>query len=197
MTTSSSSSSEGAPTGSPKGPPPDTCTDLKHTIFASAFAISLGKMATHPLDTAKAKLQIRRSGAAASSTGNGTTTTLRGVLRSSTLRELYSGFPIAVTGALPAGALYMTTYEYCKERFREDSRGYGMNQNHFLTDFTAGFIAEVVSCVFWCPVDVIKERLQVQKDLRNLYYSSSNVAETGGPSKQAYHKIEENPFNKF
>src|SRR5690348_2932199 len=32
----------------------------------------------------------------------------------------------------------------------------------FISHFTAGLIAECFSCVLWLPIDVIKERLQVQ-----------------------------------
>jgi hypothetical protein len=31
--------------------------------------------------------------------------------------------------------------------------------NADLNNFTAGMVAEAVSCVFWVPIDIIKERL--------------------------------------
>eukprot|EP00392_Amoebophrya_sp_AT5.2_P008918 g8946.t1 len=43
-------------------------------------------------------------------------------------------------------------------------------------DFTAAFLAEAVSCVFWCPVDVVKERLQVQKQLSVYQYRNGRDA---------------------
>lgn len=39
--------------------------------------------------------------------------------------------------------------------------------------FSAAIIAEVVSCVIWLPVDVIKERLQVQNLLKTYHYKNS------------------------
>lgn len=37
--------------------------------------------------------------------------------------------------------------------------------NHLLS----GLFAEVISCALWLPIDVIKERLQVQSELNNIY----------------------------
>lgn len=34
----------------------------------------------------------------------------------------------------------------------------------FDADLLAGFAAEAASCVFWVPIDVVKERLQVQSN---------------------------------
>lgn len=60
-------------------------------------------------------------------------------------------------GAAPAFGLYMTTYQYFKEklkkyRFYEDKDG--------LRIFTSGIIAEFFGCILWLPADIIKERLQ-------------------------------------
>jgi hypothetical protein len=38
-----------------------------------------------------------------------------------------------------------------------------------LAFFSAGMIAEAVSCVFWLPIDIIKERLQVQNVMKTGY----------------------------
>ena len=35
----------------------------------------------------------------------------------------------------------------------------------FVAHFSAGLIAECFSCILWVPIDVIKERLQVQSSL--------------------------------
>mmetsp|Transcript_55110 Transcript_55110/g.154695 ORF Transcript_55110/g.154695 Transcript_55110/m.154695 type:complete len:313 (-) Transcript_55110:216-1154(-) len=147
----------------PAAQPPE----VQKTIIASSISVTLGKMATHPLDTVKAQLQVdsaRRTvgdrGAAASSSAGA----LRRVLARSSARSLYQGFSVAVLGALPAGAVYMTTYELLKPSL--EARLPGLR---FLADFSAGLAAEAISCVLWCPIDVVKERLQVQRDMRGLY----------------------------
>jgi len=70
---------------------------------------------------------------------------------------LYRGFPMAALGAMPGCALYITSYQVLKAKLAPTT-GEG-----FLTDFLAGFGAETLSCCVWVPVDVVKERLQVQQ----------------------------------
>ena len=58
--------------------------------------------------------------------------------------------------------MYFTSYEVLKERLHawEHWGKYGC-----MADLTAGFGAEVVACIVFVPVDVVKERLQVQSTL--------------------------------
>jgi hypothetical protein len=60
----------------------------------------------------------------------------------------------------------LTSYEYFKSKFDAD-------RSPALTYLCAGFAAEAVSCVLWLPIDVVKERLQVQKNLGIYSYSGS------------------------
>lgn len=124
------------------------------TVVASSISICLGKVTTHPLDTLKAQIQVEVASAGA----------LRRALVSSSVSTLYQGYGVAVLGSLPAGGVYMTTYELLRPRLRVQLEGHS-----FLADFSAGLAAEAVSCVLWCPVDVVKERLQVQHQMRGLY----------------------------
>jgi hypothetical protein len=43
----------------------------------------------------------------------------------------------------------------------------------FLIDFYSGFLAECVSCMLWVPIDVVKERLQIQNELKIYQYKNS------------------------
>lgn len=36
-------------------------------------------------------------------------------------------------------------------------------------------MAETISCIFWLPIDVIKERLQVQSNLKAFNYTNTFV----------------------
>ena len=64
---------------------------------------------------------------------------------------MYPGIGISIFGLIPAISLYYTVYEYSKVRMPF--------HNADLNNFTAGMVAEAVSCVFWVPIDIIKERL--------------------------------------
>lgn len=49
---------------------------------------------------------------------------------------------------------------------------YGFFQRHdWAGHLLAGFTAEFFSCIFWLPIDIIKERLQVQSEVKIYSYS--------------------------
>jgi len=79
------------------------------------------------------------------------------------LRGLYRGIGPAVVGSIPASCLYFTCYEMAKVNLGGDSL-----ETPFFVNFAAGMIAETLSCVIWVPVDVIKERMQIQHVPRGL-----------------------------
>jgi hypothetical protein len=66
---------------------------------------------------------------------------------------------IATLGSAPGVALYLTTYQMSLKLCDKWMPG---TSSHPVTHLVCGFIAEAVSCVFWVPVDVVKERLQAQ-----------------------------------
>ena len=44
--------------------------------------------------------------------------------------------------------------------------------------FISGLMAETVSCLFWLPIDVVKERMQVQRELGLYHYKNGLDAVT-------------------
>lgn len=44
-----------------------------------------------------------------------------------------------------------------------------------MISFISGMMAETISCIFWLPIDVIKERLQVQSNLKAFNYTNTFV----------------------
>lgn len=62
-------------------------------------------------------------------------------------------------GGCPASCVYFTTYESTRRYLNQ--RSFFIEHN-YLSDFVGGFTAEIVACLIWVPVDIIKERLQVQ-----------------------------------
>jgi hypothetical protein len=82
---------------------------------------------------------------------------------------LYRGFAIHILGSIPAGFLYFGSYEF----FKRHSLKYPYLQEHpFISYLLGGMFAETVSCIFFVPVDVIKERRQVQANLKSFRYSN-------------------------
>lgn len=128
-------------------PPPK-----KSTMLASASAGMIARIPCHPLDTCKARLQAQ--------VGGQLFNTVRGTLVQTVKREgfgaLYKGFGITMLGSAPATCLYLTSYEAAKGelRRREFMNGTSAASEHFV----AGMLAEMISCVLFVPIDVIKVR---------------------------------------
>lgn len=121
--------------------------------------------------------------------------TLRMVWRREGLPGLYRGFVICGCGSLPATCLFFTSFEIIRASLVRvfsswpniesvDSKareGYAGDAAEMrpptaispFIDLVSGFGAEAVSCVFWVPIDVCKERLQTQRVLGTGAYRGS------------------------
>lgn len=116
------------------------------TVLGSASAGLIARLACHPIDTMKSRLQAGQT---------------VGIREPSfrELRALYRGVGAVVVGGVPGVCIYMTSYEMTKDFLSNQPLFSGSS---FATYFTAGMIAEAACCTIFVPVDVIKERLQVQ-----------------------------------
>ncbi|CAM9150188.1 unnamed protein product, partial [Phaeothamnion confervicola] len=135
---------------------------LLDTCLGSSAAGIVARVFCHPLDTAKAmkilphaRLQIKGG-----SDFRGTMHVLRYTMAQEGIRGLYRGFGAVVVGGTPGTCLYLTTYDVSKRALITVPV---LHNNQFLAHFAAGMAAETVCCVVYVPVDVIKERLQVQR----------------------------------
>ena len=159
---------------------------LYPTMIASTISGMLVRIPLHPIDTCKAKLQVQRpSQSNAPQPFSSVLSCLRYTHAREGVRGLYAGFPIAFLGSAPAACLYLTSYEVSK-RWLNDVVGDSVWQPAL--HFTSGLLAETVSCVLWVPIDIVKERMQVQSVLpaqSPLHYHStthaiSTIARTEG-----------------
>lgn len=82
---------------------------------------------------------------------------LMSIIREEGWRKLYAGFG-TVTVAAPARALYFLGYELSK---RQGDKILG--PNHPATAFLSGPIAQLSGSLLWVPMDVVKERMQIQR----------------------------------
>uniref|UniRef100_K3X835 Mitochondrial carrier protein n=1 Tax=Globisporangium ultimum (strain ATCC 200006 / CBS 805.95 / DAOM BR144) TaxID=431595 RepID=K3X835_GLOUD len=146
----------------------------KETKSGSASAGMIGRVFCHPIDTVKARLQA--------STAAGQTMASHLQLRKFSLqhlRGLYRGLGVSMIGSAPATCLYLTSYEMSKDSLQSVNV---FRKSPSLSYLGAGMLAEALSCVLWVPIDVIKERMQVQ----------SKVAVTGGgaskPAQTLYYR---------
>ena len=85
---------------------------------------------------------------------------------------LYRGLIISVIAGCPASCLYFTSYEITRRKLNKYSY---FNKNEYLSDFIGGFMAELISCCLWVPIDVIKERMQIQSIISSKYRYKSTI----------------------
>jgi Mitochondrial carrier protein len=83
------------------------------------------------------------------------------------IRGLYRGFGVHVGGSIPAGGLYYGSYEFFKKNTLQNEF---LQKHAFLAYLMGGVFAETISCIIFVPVDVIKERRQVQANMNSYKY---------------------------
>jgi len=146
----------------------------QNTIFsnllASATASIVSRLATHPLDTAKARLQYVSKKRFASPY-RGTFDAIMKTYSKEGIKALYRGFGIILVGGTPGTMLYLCSYDVFKDR----TSSVFNDHSSFVAHFFGGMFAETVACIIYVPVDVIKERLQVQSLMqrKSLLYKGS------------------------
>ena len=126
-------------------------------IACSALAGIVARVPCHPLDTIKTVAVASEGSASAASPMH----VARLLYQREGVRGFYRGVGIAALGSAPGVACYITVYEWAKHRLAAGLGG-GWSVDSPVVHLSAGFAAEVVSCVVWLPIDVVKERLQAQ-----------------------------------
>ena len=140
------------------------------TLLAGYITGSVVRLAVHPIDTIKARMQVIKSRV---SFGQMSQHSFRKVLgetfRADGVRGLYRGFGVTVLAGGPATGLYFYTYEKTKAAL---NASLGL-QKSFAVDFFSGVVAEAVSCLLFVPIDVIKERQQVMSVMKSYRYKNT------------------------
>ncbi len=133
-----------------------------HTILANAlgssFAGIISRVLTHPLDTAKARLQAPTS---INPPYRGARDVIFRTFKSEGITSLYRGFGAVLVGGTPGTMAYFCSYEWIKTSISKRKSALP----EFAVYFGAGMLAETIACIIYVPVDVIKERLQVQNNV--------------------------------
>jgi len=80
----------------------------------------------------------------------------------------YRGYSVHILGSIPAAGLYFGSYEFFKSQTLQTDF---FAQHPFLAYLSGGMFAEAVACLIFVPVDVIKERRQVQTTMGFKYTS--------------------------
>jgi len=117
----------------------------------------------HPVDTLRAKLDML-----VVPKGNKTAGPFgmffqeaRKTIAAQGWRGLYGGYAVAVLGSMPANALYFGGYHFWRRQLGREGHGVTTQKLEWWRDILAGFGAQVFANVYWTPLDVVKQRLQV------------------------------------
>ncbi|KAL0482261.1 mitochondrial substrate carrier family protein E [Acrasis kona] len=138
----------------------------RDAFIASSLSGIISRTLLHPVDTIKARMQVQKTGSINTNTGinsiyGSTFDAAKKIYKYEGYRGFYRGLLPSLFFSGPAQTLYLTSYEVFKSKFSEKT---SLPESSPYVHLASGFFAEAVSCVLWVPHDVIKERLQVQRD---------------------------------
>lgn len=139
------------------------------TMISGIFSGTISKIITHPVDTIKAKVQVINN-------KTNILSTLKSTIKNEGFKGLYKGLPVSTLGSIPGCMIYFGSYEYSKNYLLSNYTF--LRNSEFLTYFISGIFAEIISCVIFVPVDVIKERRQVQYNTKLSYKNDLDAFKT-------------------
>ncbi|KAL4423639.1 hypothetical protein ABPG77_009226 [Micractinium sp. CCAP 211/92] len=130
-------------------PPPP----VWHSLTAGGASAIVSRLVTYPPDTVKARLQVQGSGGAGV-LYRGTADAFAKIAAREGVRGFYRGFGGILLTVIPANMSYFSGYELGK---RVAPKNAGL-----ASDLTAALIAQTIAGVAFCPIDIIKQRVQTQ-----------------------------------
>lgn len=135
---------------------------LWHGFVAGAASGLLARIVTFPTDTLKARLQIRGA-IDAPSVYSSTVAAARHMLHTEGPLSFYKGFGAVLWGLLPANVAYFGSYEVGKSIMPQ--------QWGIAADMATGAFAQLLAGIVYTPVDIVKERMQVQDLMKASSYN--------------------------
>lgn len=154
MDTSTAADSAAADASSPQL---DGLSFWKYMV-AGSVAGMVEHMAMFPIDTLKTRMQMLTATSSPSSHSVQFTRLFTSIVRTEGPVGLYRGLAAMGLGAGPAHAVYFSVYETCKRKFGGAQPGH-----HPLVHAAAGVVATTASDAVFTPMDVVKQRLQLQR----------------------------------
>lgn len=130
-------------------------------LVAGACAGLVSRFAVYPADTVKARLQLR--GAISPSTLNiKAHAAVLQLARQEGVQGFYKGFSVVLVGVVPANMAYFGGYEAAKAVLP--------GEDGPVRNLAVGASAQLLAGLVYAPVDIVKERLQVQSMARLYEY---------------------------
>ncbi|KAK4856108.1 hypothetical protein QYF36_014191 [Acer negundo] len=129
-----------------------------HIIGAILFTVQSALL--HPTAVVKTRMQVDGSGF---SQMRGVSV-FRHILKHDGIRGIFRGFGTSAIGSLPGRVLHLTSLEVSKDLMLKYTEGIGMPEatRVGIANGVAGMLSNLVSCVYYVPLDVICQRLMVK-----------------------------------
>ena len=131
------------------------------SFLAGNIAGMIADLVTHPIGTIKTRLQVQGASSGASlaqysSIGDAA----RRILAAGGVGALYQGVGVVVATAAPAQGLFFLGNDLSRAMLAPHC-------SPAATNFASGFFAQLCGSLLWVPMDTIKERLQIEGQLRS------------------------------
>jgi hypothetical protein len=149
------SSPDTPPPAAPPAHPP-----LWHGLAAGGTSAVFSRVFTYPPDTVKSRLQVQGAGGCARLYSSSADAFVK-IAATEGVGGFYRGFGAIVLTVIPANMCYFSGYELGK---RLTPRDWGT-----ASDLMTATIAQTVAGVVFCPIDIVKQRVQ-----------TASVMESGG-----------------
>ncbi|GER28432.1 mitochondrial substrate carrier family protein [Striga asiatica] len=128
-----------------------------HVIGAILFTVQSALI--HPTAVVKTRMQVAGSGISQSGLS-----VFRYIIRNDGFPGIFRGFGTSAIGSLPGRVLALTSLEMSKDMTLKYTEGLNMPEATRIgfANGVAGMVSNLVSCVYFVPLDVICQRLMVQ-----------------------------------
>lgn len=132
------------------------------SLLAGSVAGIVADLITHPIGTIKTRLQVQGASKGASlAQYSGIRGAATSILRTEGAGTLYRGIGIVVATAAPAQGLFFVGNDFARDALEPYVPPAAAN-------FAAGFFAQLCGSMLWVPMDTVKERLQIEGQLKTL-----------------------------
>ncbi|CAL0300990.1 unnamed protein product [Lupinus luteus] len=129
-----------------------------HIIGAILFTAQSGLL--HPMSVVKTRMQVAGTGLSQMSGMS----VFTHIFRRDGMPGIFRGFGTSAIGAMPGRVLALTSFEMSKDMMLKhtESKDIPEASRVGLASAVAGMVSNLISCVYFVPLDVICQRLMVQ-----------------------------------
>lgn len=129
------------------------------SLISGSIAGIVADVVTHPMGTVKTRLQVQGASSSSLTKYSGVGQGLTRILSTEGVGALYQGVGVVVVTAAPAQGLFFLGNDLARDALRPHLPAAAAS-------FAAGFFAQLCGSLCWVPMDTVKERLQVEGQLR-------------------------------